>query len=542
MAGLLGVPGWGCSSEPPANRGESVSSTQASVLVPPPGVLAGNSNYWITAANPDDAGTGIPITGLDISIAATQDLEIPNGMSIQLNGWSAPTSNVVWQQYGFSVTPPTLGWGIENWPTSAYGAQLGLPSGGSLNFPGSLEPNLPMVPYGPGILPAGYILEIVFHDDANGNITGTTYNVTDLCGNTSSIGPVNIVGTSLAASGAQGTIPESALAPIYGLQMNLVNMPGSTFVFNSGAGTISYRANETLYVSNHQPSWTAAQGIVTGENSDIAYSELSSTPSSLIVQQFGLAQCECSGSSCEMPSGSYAESCTGCAVTSSASGCVLTCTSCGKIDGSQNPNPSLQLPCTGSLSNGAVTNSDGSLQLQCTFVPSADAGVRTSVDAGCEAGACVTPDGPYLGSCTGCSAAPSGSGCVLTCTSCTKADGSENPDPSLMLPCSGTIENDDGALECSTAASDAGSDGNEGGPSGGQDSSIDGPKDAASSDDASNGGGSSGGGSSGGGGGASAPGSSGCNCSLSALDTASPAPSLAALAIAAAIGRRRRRR
>jgi hypothetical protein len=545
VAGLLCVGGWGCSSGQRANAVESVSSTQAADLVPPPGVLAGNSNYWITAANPD-AGTGLPITGLNVSIAVTQDLHIPNGMSIQLNGWSPSDSNVVWQQYGFSVTPPSLGWGIENWPTSAYGAHLGLPPGGSLNFPGSLEPNLPTVPYGPGILPAGYILDIVFHDDANGNITGTTYKVTDLCGNMSSIGPVNIVGTSLAASSAQGTIPESALAPIYGLQLNLVNMPGSTFVFSSGAGTISYSANEVLYVSNHQPSWTAAQGIATGENSDIAYSELSPTPSNRIVQQFGLAQCECSGSSCEMPSGSYAGSCTGCAVAASGSGCVLTCTSCGTLSGSQNPSASLQLPCTGSLSNGSVTNSNGALQLQCTFVPSPDAGVRTSVDAGCGPGACVTPDGPYLGSCTGCAAASSGLGCALTCTSCTDTNGSQSPNPSLPLPCSGSIENASGALECSGVASDAGSGSHEGGSSGRQDGATSGSRDAAaSSDDASGGGGSSEDGSSGGGSAVSTLGnpSSGSGCSLSALQTASPVPSLATAAVAALMwfGRRRKR-
>jgi hypothetical protein len=239
---------------------------------------------------------------------------------------------------------------------------LRLPSGGSLNFPGSLEPNLPSVPYGSGILPAGYILDIVFQEDASGNISGTTYTVTDICGNRSSIGPVEIVGTSLAASSAPGTIPESALAPLYGLQMNLVNMPGSTFIFNSGAGTITYSANELLYVSNHQPAWTAAQGIVTGENSDIAYSELSSTPSNIIVQDFGLAQCQCdtsSGSSCVVPSGSYLDSCTGCTSAPSASGCVLTCTSCGEINGTQNANPSVQVPCVGSLTNGSIRIATG---------------------------------------------------------------------------------------------------------------------------------------------------------------------------------------
>jgi hypothetical protein len=512
VAALLSIAAAGCSGQR-ANDGESVSSTQAADLVAPPGGgLVGNSNYWITAANPD-AGTGLPITGLNISIAITQDLHIPNGMSIQLNGWSAPDSNVVWQQYGFSVTPPSLGWGIENWPTAAYGTQLGLPSGGSLNFSNSTEPPLPTVPYGPGIFPAGYILDIAFQDDASGNISGASYSVTDICGTKTTIGPVEIVGASLAPSSAQGTIPASALAPIYGLQLNLVNMPGSTFIFSSGAGTISYSANELLYVSNHQPSWTAAQGIVTGENSDVAYNELSSTPSNVIVQDFGLAQCLCDtsgGSSCVVPSGSYLDSCTGCAVAPSGSGCLLTCTSCGTLGGSQNPNPTLQLPCTGSLTNGTISNSNGDLQLQCAFVPSPDAGIGTSVDAGCGASACVTPGGSYLGSCTGCAAVTSGSGCVLTCTSCTETDGGQNPNPSLPLPCSESITDDNGALQCS-GTSDAGS-GTDGGSASEQDGSIgeedasSGSRDAASSEDGSSGGG------------VSPPGnpSSGCSCSMSA--------------------------
>jgi MYXO-CTERM domain-containing protein len=546
IAGLFSLAAWGCSSEPRVNEGASVASTQAADLAPPPSPLAGNSNYWITAANPD-GGTGLPITGLNVSIAVTQDLHIPNGMSIQLNGWSAPTSNIVWQQYGFSVTPPTLGWGIENWPTSAYGAQLGLPSGGSLNFPGSLEPNLPMVPYGKGVLPAGYILDIVFHDDASGNITGTSYRVTDICGNTSSIGPVNIVGTSLAASGAQGTIPASALAPMYGIQMNLVNMPGSTFVFSSGAGTISYRANELLYVSNHQPSWTAAQGIVTAENSDIAYTELSSTPSSIIVQQFGLAQCECTGTTCELPGGSYAGSCTGCGVAASGAGCVLSCTSCGTLNGMQNMNPSLQLPCTGTLTNGAVTNNNGALQVQCALVASTDAGVETTVDAACGPGACVTPSGPYQASCTGCAAVSAGteagSGCVLTCTSCAEEDGGQNPDPSLPLPCSEPIENDNGSLACGGAASDAGSGGHDGGSPGGEDGSIGAGEAGSGLPDA----GADGGGASDDGGSSVAgprPSGAGCGCSLPAVNAVSPMQSVAPLALAALIGafRRRKRR
>ena len=547
VLGLLSIAGAACSGERRASEGDPVSRSQAALLVPPPGTLAGNSNYWITAANPD-AGTGLPITGLNISIAATQDLHIPNGMSIQLNGWSASSSNVVWQQYGFSVTPPTLGWGIENWPTEAYGAQLGLPSGGSLNFSNDTEPSLPGVPYGAGILPAGYVLNIAFQNDAGGNISGAAYSVTDLCGTTTTIGPVEIAGSSLAPSGAQGTIPASALAPIYGLQLNLVNMPGSAFVFASGAGTITYSADELLYVSNHQPSWTAAQGIVTGENSDVAYSELSSTPSNIIVQPFGLAQCLCSGSSCAMPGGSYLDSCTGCAVAPSASGCALTCTSCADIGGNQTPNPSLQLPCTGSLSNGSVSNSNGALQLQCSFVPDPDAGTGTSVDAGCVRSACVTPGGSYLGSCTGCAAQSSAMGCVLSCTSCTQLDGGQNPEPRLPLPCSGSIANDNGVLECSGGASDAGSDSADGGSPGdgspGEEDASRGATDAEPGDVATDRGASNkDGASDDGSAGAAGLGdpSSGCGCSLPSPRTTGPAQSFVLLPVAVLISRRRRR-
>ena len=77
--------------EPPTDQAQSVSSTQAAVVVTPPGVLAGNSNYWITAADPNGS-TGLPITGFNVSIAVREDLHIPNGVSIQLNGWSAPSS------------------------------------------------------------------------------------------------------------------------------------------------------------------------------------------------------------------------------------------------------------------------------------------------------------------------------------------------------------------------------------------------------------------------------------------------------------------
>jgi hypothetical protein len=79
--------------------------------------------------------------------------------------------------------------------------------------------------------------------------------------------------------------------------------------------------------------------------------------------------------------------------------------------------------------------------------------------------ACPTPAGSYSQSCTGCSAADPGTGtCVLTCASCTKINGTQNPNPSLTLPCAGTIANIDGQLVCQGAPPmDAGSPDDAGG-------------------------------------------------------------------------------
>jgi hypothetical protein len=56
------------------------------------------------------------------------------------------------------------------------------------------------------------------------------------------------------------------------------------------------------------------------------------------------------------PNPSYALSCSGCAINPTT--CVLSCTSCYRVDHTQTANPQLQLPCPGTKS---VENSDGSL-------------------------------------------------------------------------------------------------------------------------------------------------------------------------------------
>ena len=57
------------------------------------------------------------------------------------------------------------------------------------------------------------------------------------------------------------------------------------------------------------------------------------------------------------------------------------------------------------------------------------------------------PDADYQASCTACSVSTT---CVLTCTSCTTKAQTQNPNPSLQLPCTGTesVQNEDGVLTC----------------------------------------------------------------------------------------------
>jgi len=70
-------------------------------------------------------------------------------------------------------------------------------------------------------------------------------------------------------------------------------------------------------------------------------------------------------------------------------------------------------------------------------------------------GTCAMPSGSFGLSCSGCVAQNRATGCTLVCQACGKIDGTQNLGPTLGLPCSGDVENDDGVLHC-TASADAG--------------------------------------------------------------------------------------
>jgi len=93
----------------------------------------------------------------------------------------------------------------------------------------------------------------------------------------------------------------------------------------------------------------------------------------------------------------------------------------------------------GSVTDGSVT--DGSV----TESGPADTGV---VDATGDGSNCsVGPGADYQATCTSCTISAT---CLLKCASCTTKAQGQNPNPSLQLPCPGTmaVQNIDGVLTC----------------------------------------------------------------------------------------------
>jgi hypothetical protein len=261
---------------PPNNDG-------ANLVAPPGGGLVGNSNYFIVGFPPGSTKRS-PMTGLDVSIAIAKDIPVPQHFDFQLNAWSPQGSNMAWQQYIFDYyNPPGLSGFIDNWPSKAYAAQLGLVSGGDLiNF--RVSPN-PLMKLSNAILPAGYTLTIHLQNDDKGNITGVTFSATDPHCKAASTGLISLTGLPVDLSGAPlppMTIKLDAPSPIYALQLNIASQDD----VNAGWGTITYSADDLLYVWNDWPPGLEWENIVTAESSNVHYGEVPSTPSRSITQTF----------------------------------------------------------------------------------------------------------------------------------------------------------------------------------------------------------------------------------------------------------------
>jgi hypothetical protein len=241
----------------------------------PRGGLEGRSNYFL-------ASDCKPVTGLSVAIKITQDLVADFGFSFQLNAYSPPGANSKWQQYCVGLDPkgpaPQLVGSIDNWPAKGFDDL----TGDLINH----FVHLLTLPGSKPVLPAGYEITINLANDANGNITGVTFIVTDNKGKVTKNPPIAL--TSLTIDGRPSQpITAAELAPIYAFQLNLVGLTNAQITYlTAGAGTITYAAKSPITVLSKVPACAGAQGTVTLEQANSAYDELPATTSTQITQSF----------------------------------------------------------------------------------------------------------------------------------------------------------------------------------------------------------------------------------------------------------------
>jgi hypothetical protein len=114
-------------------------------------------------------------------------------------------------------------------------------------------------------------------DDQSGNVSRATYNVYDQSGG---LAATNYIDVSDIANLA-------ALDPIAAFQVNIVGpVNGESAIFSSGAGLITYSAQNEFVPSAVLPPTAEAQKINTLESANTAYGFLPSAPNTTFSQSF----------------------------------------------------------------------------------------------------------------------------------------------------------------------------------------------------------------------------------------------------------------
>ncbi len=251
-------------------------------VLAPAGGLSGNSNYILNS-------NCAAVTDLVITIAITEDIYVPLGMSFQLNAYSAQNTNCVYQQYGFYFFVqghqiPSINWLIDLWPSDSYRSALNLPSGHDLI---NQHPQLHTMSSAAPVLPAGYTLTLKLSNDTEGRVTAVSYSANDGAGHSYNYGPVTLVGLPIDGSPTHAKLDSGGIAPIHAFELNIVGQDdGYATLLQSGAGTITYAASSPLTVANILPNCVSAAGSVTAETSNASYAGMPAGPSHSATQAF----------------------------------------------------------------------------------------------------------------------------------------------------------------------------------------------------------------------------------------------------------------
>jgi hypothetical protein len=233
--------------------------------------FAGSSNYVLS-------GDCKPISNLTVTIRATQDIVGPKGLGFQLNA-TAPTveaGKFTWQQYMMGIGPQNgINYAIQDWYTIS-----GQTGNQTLFVPSKYIWPMPNV-----TLPKDYSLTISLWNSGD-NVIGATFMVQNKDGLV--VPPIEAV-PMIWIKGAL----ESRFDPVYAFQLNLVGPTGGENL-SQGAGWISYTASTPLTVSTGYPKNSKGSCVavtwITGENSNVIYSPVTSRPNNTFRQTFWVPQ------------------------------------------------------------------------------------------------------------------------------------------------------------------------------------------------------------------------------------------------------------
>jgi hypothetical protein len=247
--------------------------TEQDVVPAPPSGLHSHTNYYLYSYCK-------PLMNLSVDIYVFQDIVWQSsingsttGFGFQLNADSPQNQKCAWQQYCINLVDNKILGGICNWQLVAATGNL------DLIFPVQWF-DLAQVPT-PSTLPAGYHLKISLQNDAQGNVSGATYAVTDNNGKTLA----NITKTLLSVPG----VTSADIAPITDFELNLVGpWNGQASILSSGAGRFVYTAQNVLVVLNQEPWCVDSWGIFTLENANSIYGDLLDIPAYSFWQSFNV--------------------------------------------------------------------------------------------------------------------------------------------------------------------------------------------------------------------------------------------------------------
>jgi hypothetical protein len=252
-----------------------------------PNNLGSNANYFFSS--PNSAGGCDRLTGVTVTIAITEDLiaappppnpppnHTQSGFVFQLNA-SSPVNQrdpgdpdwIVWQQYIIAVHETVVGT-LNNWTAASLSTEQ--------TISGPDPARVLLAPPSPNMIPAGTTLKITLQNDADGNVTGVTF---DALGHPAQ----SIALSALTTTGGQ-PVGTTFVAPIVAFTLDLVGPgEGKYAAFTSGAGTITYSASTPLTPSLQLPS-CVANGAITEETSNSTYGTVPMFPSSSVTQSLG---------------------------------------------------------------------------------------------------------------------------------------------------------------------------------------------------------------------------------------------------------------